>query len=460
MSVKHRYIIVCLILFFGLSFPVFADDQPPIKETRQGDWTIYTLSNGLVTLDVVPCVGGRILQYKLGDHGFFYVNPNEIGKMPQPTTLGKIGTWGNQGGAKLWPAPQGWDGPDQWPGPPDPILDGGVYTVIDKSDLAMTLQSPQDKEFSGIRFTNNFSIDPDGTQVQFEVSMKNVVDRPIRWGIWSHLQLDSGIKNSDEFNRLCVYCPINPESKFEKGYDVIFGEKDNPSFRVDSVNQMFEAEYQYQVGKVGIDSSAGWVATHDPRSGKVFVQQFAFEKDKEYPENSSVEVWHNGVGRIHAYHQELENHNDPETNPYVFESEILSPYALLRPSEEYRWKFTWNAANIGTEKPQIQCCTEAGIVVSKPEITIASNSQTSARIEFSGKFGVFFPGTLAVLPLNESGVEIGNPVTLAMVSPLKTASIDKKVLPIPDKCRSLRIVVIHPKTEKRFLLTEIPLNGT
>ena len=128
MSVKHRYIIVCLILFFGLSFPAFADDQPPIKDTRKGNWTIYTLSNGLVTLDVVPCIGGRILQYNLGGHSFFYVNPNEIGKMP-PTTLGKNRNLGQPGRREALARPARMGRARSMAGSADPVLDDSIYTV-------------------------------------------------------------------------------------------------------------------------------------------------------------------------------------------------------------------------------------------------------------------------------------------------------------------------------------------
>ena len=36
---------------------------------------------------------------------------------------GSLGAWKNYGGAKTWPAPQGWDNDQQWHGPPDPVLD-------------------------------------------------------------------------------------------------------------------------------------------------------------------------------------------------------------------------------------------------------------------------------------------------------------------------------------------------
>lgn len=429
----------------------------PLKENRVGDWTLYTLSGDLISLEVVPSVGGRILQYKLGNHGFFYVNPDEAGKMPKPTTLGKVGTWGNHGGAKLWPAPQGWANSKEWPGPPDPILDGGIYAVLEKSNVSMTLQSPPDKEFSGIQFTNEFSFDPTGTQVRFKSSMKNVFDQPIRWGIWSHLQLDASIPGSADYNRLHFFCPINPQSKFEKGYDVIFGKKDNPSFSVDAARKMFEATYLYQVGKVGIDSPGGWAATYDPLSGNVFVQLFRFEKDKEYPENSSVEIWLNGVGRFHAYHQDIECSDDPQSNPYVFESEIISPYAELKPQEEYHWTYSWNAAHIGRETPVILGCTDAGIVAAAPRLIAVTKSSDSLKLSLSGRFGVFFPGILTAESLDVQGKPLGKPIPLAEVTPLAEVRIVEKVISVPAPTQSLRISVIRPQTFELVPLTEITL---
>ncbi|GAP72273.1 hypothetical protein SAMD00024442_29_2 [Candidatus Symbiothrix dinenymphae] len=295
-----------------------------VKELQVGDWTVYQFSNNTVSLEVAPLVGGRILQYKLGTHGFFFVNAEQLGKPVPSATLGQVGAWGNQGGAKLWPAPQGWDGATQWPGPPDPVLDGGAYTVLEKANRSITLQSPDDKEYTGIRFTHKISLDAIGSGVVFDVTMKNISDRQIRWGIWSHVQLDASLSGSNDFNHLRLFCPLNPNSHFEKGYDVIFGEKENPSYRINADSSKFEAEYLYQVGKVGIDSPGDWVATLNPETGDVFVQKYAFVSGADYPEGSSVEVWTNGVGSYHAYGQDLTGENDPKQNPYVFPDFVIT----------------------------------------------------------------------------------------------------------------------------------------
>lgn len=96
--------------------------------TYQG-WKSQCLSNGFIELQVLPDIGGRVIQFKLGDNEFLWVNPQLAGKLPTASGLAADGGWFNAGGDKLWPAPQGWDGAAQWPGPPDAVLDGQPLTL-------------------------------------------------------------------------------------------------------------------------------------------------------------------------------------------------------------------------------------------------------------------------------------------------------------------------------------------
>ncbi len=92
-------------------------------------WNSMCLSNGIAELNIVPQIGGRVIQYKLDDKEFFWVNPDLAGKLPTETGLTADGGWFNYGGDKLWPAPQGWDNDQKWPGPPDAVLDGQPYAL-------------------------------------------------------------------------------------------------------------------------------------------------------------------------------------------------------------------------------------------------------------------------------------------------------------------------------------------
>jgi hypothetical protein len=443
------------LLFFIIFCMATACTNKTVKESRIGEWKIYNFSNNTVSIDIVPLVGGRVLQYKLGNHGFFFVNADQLGKPVPPARLGQVGAWGNQGGAKLWPAPQGWDDETQWSGPPDPVLDGGVYTVLEKSNRSITLQSPDDKEHTGIRFTQKVLLDSIGSGVSFDVTMKNISDRQIRWGIWSHVQLDASLSNADNFNRLRLFCPLNPNSHFERGFDVIFGDKENPSYRINADSSMFEAEYLYQVGKAGIDSPGDWVATLNPETGDVFVQKFVFVTDADYPEGSSVEVWTNGTGQYHAYHQDITAENDPKQNPYVMESEIISPYATLQPNEEYHYHFRWFATNVGAGETQIKDCTEAGIILSELQTTVLSKNDKQLEIQLTGKFGVFYPGQLVVKAQNSEGETLTEKILQQDVSPLQAVDLQNKQIAIPEATSALKLIIRHPSLPQEKTLTVI-----
>jgi len=81
--------------------------------------------------------------------------------------------------------------------------------------------------------------------------------------------------------------------------------------------------------KAGLDSHAGWVATVDGRNADVFVQRFRFEPEKEYPDGSSVEFWHNGLGRIYAYNKWIDMPANRDDNP------LGIPHPPFRTSQYY-----------------------------------------------------------------------------------------------------------------------------
>jgi len=419
------------------------------RRTYKG-WNSMCLTNGFVELHIVPQIGGRIIQYKLGEKEFFWVNPQLAGKLPPTTGLDPNGQWLNYGGDKLWPAPQGWDSDQQWPGPPDAVLDGQPYAMEhlppdNNGALGVRLTSKDDPR-SGIRFSRAIRLHPDGTRVTIEATMTNVDNKPRRWGIWAHTQLDGAKADGSGHNHLMnAFCPINPKSRFPEGYDVIFGDKDNPSFQPDSAAGMMKVNYQYRVGKIGMDSNAGWIATVDGETGFVFVHRFLFEPDKPYPDGSSVEFWLNGLGRIHAYNKDIDFPANSTDNPYVFESEVLSPYAQLAPGESYTYKYQWLSTNIGGDYPVVDC-TDA-VVVCEP--LIASREEDQLRLK--GRFGVFAPGSLRLSLYDNKGKKILTRILEEKVSPLKPVLLDL-TLDSPAKASEAVLEWINNKTDRPHIL--------
>ena len=247
-------------------------------------WDSIRLENGLIELQIVPEIGGRVLQYTLGDYGFFWVNGDLLNVKPPESGVGPEGEWLNYGGDKLWPAPQGWDSEEQWPGPPDPVLDGAPYgaEVLSESGrpVAVRLTSREDPR-SGLQFSRVIKVFEGTTRVRIDATMKNIDRKPRRWGLWAITQLDVGNRHGQGYNRnYQACCPLNPRSLYPEGYRVLYGLVNNPSFQPDHEAGMLRVNYRRLVGKVGLDSAAGWVASMDATDGYVFVHRFTFEPEK------------------------------------------------------------------------------------------------------------------------------------------------------------------------------------
>ncbi|MEN9468882.1 MAG: hypothetical protein RL630_615 [Verrucomicrobiota bacterium] len=431
-------ILALLLAITWLPTMASAKEASPAS-TYQG-WETLRLANPLIELQILPEIGGRIIQFKLGDREFLWVNPQLAGKYPEPNGLNAEGGWFNIGGDKLWPAPQGWDNDQQWPGPPDAVLDGQPYECEtlapgQPGEMAVRLTSRDDPR-SGIRFSRVIRLFPGSTRVAFEVTMKNIDTKPRRWGIWSHTQLDGANADRSSFNPLLqAWCPINPASRFPRGYQVMFGEQDNPSFQADKERELVHVRYQYKVGKIGIDSPAGWSATVNGETGAVFVQRFVFEPDKPYPDESSVEFWLNGTGQIHAYNKDIVMPENTVENPYMFESEILSPFATLKPGQSYSWSYEWYATQIGGDFPVLDC-SEIGVTAEPLRAQIKGG-----KTHLTGRFGVFAPGTVRAEFSDAKGALLAGCDLPLTASPLEAVVI-KNTLDTPESATSVKLLWI------------------
>jgi len=402
------------------------------------------LDNGLVSMRIVPGLGGRVMQYSLGDYGFFWVNSDLEGKIPPDSRLGPDDGWLNYGGDKLWPSPQGWDGAHQWPGPPDAVLDGGPYAAkIRKSDggaVAISLTSEEDK-VSGIQFSRVIKTFEGSSRVSIDATMKNIDSKPRRWGIWAHTQFDASNRRKEEgYNPdYRAYCPLNRNSVHDKGYVVLLGRPENPAYKPDPDNGLMRVHYQREVGKIGVDSDAGWVATVDGTAGKVFVQRFTFERDKTYPNKASVEFWMNGTGSIKAYNDVLQMPEDEESNPHVFESEVIGPYTELDPGQSTSFHYDWYAASIGGNYPVIDC-SEAGVVCE-----LLKAVRQDGKLHVSGRFGTFHKGTVQLI-FTKQGQSSSSTRPVGDISPLAPVVLDLTLESGPasdgDKATSVKLVVL------------------
>ena len=372
-----------------------------------------SLDNGLIRAAVVPDVGGRILQFWLGDHPYLYVSRELAGHLfsaDQNWGDGTLASWKNYGGNKTWPAPQGWDGPHQWAGPPDPVLDTGRFQVLESGRMRAVVQSPPDPR-TGLQITRDLSLEPGAARARLRRSMRNVSQRRVRWSLWDVTQLECAAPNGSIRAGCWMTIPLNSTSRYPDGYAVLYGASDNPQWRTEH-RGLFGIEYAGALGKVGLDSQAGWVAFCDTGDEWMFAHRFSVEPEAQYPDDgATVEVWTQGPGIAAGV-----DFGQARLGGQFMEMEVLGPLVDLAPGDASSADLEWAV------------CRCPGPIL---DVGAAGCTAEPLRLErrgeswrVSGTFGVFVPGR-AVL---QSG---GHVVLERTVNPFSALRLDDAVS-LPD----------------------------
>jgi len=364
-------------------------------------WQAVELDNGFATVVAVPELGGRIMVYALGGKSPLWLNEALLGKRfsaEEHMGDGSLASWKNYGGDKTWPAPQGWEHEGQWHGPPDPVLDTGRYEVIHLESSTGTatvrMRSAPDPR-TGVQLVRHLTLAAGTIQLRLKLEMTNVSDRPRTWSISDVAQLDTSRRTPEGdltfSDDALLYIPLNPHSRFPQGYNVMYGAHDNPQWQLDRHPGMLVAQYQFRLGKIGVDSTAGWVAFAQGTTGLVFCEHFSYQRDATYPDGGvSVECWTTGEGEI------VGGVDFGRERLFFMESEILGPLRTLAPGETQHLDIDFHLAR----------CPAPVVAVS--DLGCVSAPLTAAhtdRLPLQGVFGVFAAGQVELVWYDHRGEE-------------------------------------------------------
>ncbi|MCY3831551.1 MAG: DUF4380 domain-containing protein [Chloroflexi bacterium] len=400
---------------------------PIVEEISFHGWDGLRLSNGIVDAVCVPEIGGRLMQFSLGPHDYLFTNPELLGKRftyEEHAGNGELINWKNYGGAKTWPAPQGWDGEGQWPGPPDPVLDSGRYeyeTNADESSASALMTSPPDAR-TGLRIRRLLNLEPASSRMQLDLSFENISERTIRWSIWDVAQMICSRADGQLNDDCWLYIPTDPAR--ERPYEIMFGE-DNPQYQLDLESGLLSVQYQGIVGKIGAHSPAGWIAFADRQAGFVLCMQFPYQPEAEYPDNgATVECWTEAPGAPSPI---------PIRSPgYILETEALSPLHRLSPGKMASQRITWSAAYCPAPIVDV---TDVGCAHQPLRVDIDGGW---ARL--NGVFGCFHAGRAQIECLDEAG-KVLNQIDLGPVSPLRALRVDA-VAQLNASTRRIRVNIL------------------
>jgi hypothetical protein len=419
------------------ALPAFGAPSPEhtpcfVQSTKFEGWNAVEVSNDWVRLEIVPQLGGRLIQVSFGDHAYLFVNPKYKGQYLPPSAA-RNGEWFNYGGDKLWPLPEG-HGEGEWPGPIADPLDDGEYksTILSQGqECKVHLEGPGDPA-TGLQYSRDISIRYDSPQISFHASMKNISNHLIRWSMESVTQYDTAdVRHPENYNRgFWALIPVKAASTFPNGYFVRTGLADDPSFEVR--NGLFKLHWLYLQNEVWLDSDAGWMAVIDDTSRYGMIETFHHSAGAEYPGKASIIFYKNGgVLTLDERGMPALRSNNPHDAPYYMEAEINSPLIDLAPGSSYAMDTEWFPTRTSKE---LSTVTPVGIIAHPLTAT-----STSKGIELCGSFGVLFPGKLVAHVLDAGGAEVSI-VGLTNADPLIPMELNQTIeLPEHGAAVSLRL---------------------
>ncbi len=256
-----------------------------ISNYNQWGWDAVVMKNGIITLATIPAIGGRVMQYDLGNHPSVYVNPSELGNTYTPFPNGN---WPDFGGFKNWPSPQGSWSNGGWPPPPN--LDYGTYTIQDTiqtaDSVAFSISSPVEQWYTpGIRFNRTATIYPGTSRVKMEQTIINTGNSSVSWGVWGITQSIAKHTGKTDFQNFWAYFPINPNSVFgETGASPQGGSQ---SWMGEVAPGVYGVQYNPENNKIFADPDKGWIAYAVLSDTIVFIKTFQVFEGMTYPDGGA-----------------------------------------------------------------------------------------------------------------------------------------------------------------------------
>ncbi|MDR2347168.1 MAG: DUF4380 domain-containing protein [Bifidobacteriaceae bacterium] len=257
------------------------------------DQQVFIWSNGSVEAAFLPAAGGRLLSLAVGGERLLWVSPEHFGpdltpltdRKDWPALDGTQASWSNLGGAKTWPAPQGWSGPGEWPGPPDGVLDSGGYTLAVEPRAASTrviMTSAADRR-TGLVIRRRFDLPDSGSAFSQTTTFTNVSTSPRSWAIWEVCQLDSAPGGGRPAQVLIESAPAPPARVMLSAW----GRADPPAWR-DGAHRL---DLTTQVAKYAFPGASGR-ARFSHRSGAGLTLAHQVWPGATYPDQGArFELW-------------------------------------------------------------------------------------------------------------------------------------------------------------------------
>ncbi|ACL70052.1 DUF4380 domain-containing protein [Halothermothrix orenii] len=287
------------------------------KKTEFKGWQGYELKNKVISLILLPEVGGKIVSFSYRGQDLFFNLPENSTSKIDLSRIGDVKSYRKKfdyvptGGYKTWLAPQ-----SKWDWPPYLDLELGSYNMSvfqEKDKIQVELTSPVCRE-SGMRLMRVITLKAGSPEVTIKQGMENCSTTDRTFGLWDVTQIHGEGR---------VIFPILSDDSL--GY-IVTPEKNNYTERYNFDGKSFISVHcpGQEIFKLGTGYSKGWILT------LVEKEDWLLGYLKIFPVFS-------GARFGHGYAMEVF-----DTNKYnYFEVEVHGPLNKIRPQDKYFFTEEW-----------------------------------------------------------------------------------------------------------------------
>ena len=277
---------------------IFLLAMAEIFSSRAKEPELVKISNGEVTVAVDLAVGGRVMEYSLNGNNAIFIGPEYFESSSDP----------DGGRCDFGPEPITPAHPETWK---------GSWELIKKKQNYLKIKS-QVAKAAGVQLIREFKLDENSSHLKFTQHIINVSDSLQRYCHWG--------RTFGEKNGICL-APLNPNSRFPKGYMVYAGEKKLDYSPKEGKNErvregILEITGPPENAKFVTDASDGWLA-YITQDDQLFVKKFEIFPEKIYGEMTAatVSIWYNQDG--------------------ICEIEPIGPWEWIKPGKSISFTENW-----------------------------------------------------------------------------------------------------------------------
>jgi hypothetical protein len=415
-----------------------------VKSVNYQGWQATQLSNKWVTLQIVPQIGGRLMQVTFGGHDLLYINPRFIGQVIPPGPAGFGGH--NYGGDKVNPLPEGNHDEQHWSGSGGHIdYAPSTLKVLSRTpnNCSVRLTAPSDDEV-GQRYIRDISIGADTPLIHFHNVMENTSGFPQTWSeqTITEFAVSEPVGTENLNKNFYGVTEINPKSAYpDKPYHIRTGPQDNPAFEVK--DGTLRVHWNDIMEEMWIDSPTGWLAAVNGETAYTVVMRHDIDHAHSYPSDASIIFYSSGPPRLRG--------NNPNQAPVregpFMEAEVNSPMVELKPGETYALDTTWYPTRMDQN---FKTTTWSG-VIGQP----LQAKRVPDGIALMGDFGVFYHGTLVAHTYPRTQED--NTMKVMEVTPTEEVHLSTTIAAPPNTAR-VSIHLVDDKGVDRGPLGEVEVD--